>query len=210
MGPDAEAVYDQIAEAWAKSRSGPWPEVTRFVASLPRGARLLDVGAGSGRYLKIRETAGLQALAVDVSRAQLKIASREAPDARLIRGDLRALPLRAGTADGALVVAVVHHLETREERVAALREVRRVLAPGGNALVSAWSRDSDTFEGARAAPRGGPADFLVPFKAGQAVPVDRFFHAYGQGELAAEAKEAGFGGVREWAARENWFVEARA
>jgi SAM-dependent methyltransferase len=207
---DAEAVYDAIAEAWVKTRSGPWPEVRRFLEGLPRGSRLVDVGAGSGRYLKVDEAQGLRLVGVDISRGQLTVARREAPGARLLRGDGRALPLRGGVADGVLVVAVVHHFAARSQRVAALAEARRILAQGGRALITCWSRDADVFEGAASAPGGGPHDFMVPFKADLAAPFERFFHAYGGGELGAEAREAGFTAVSEWTARANCFVEARA
>src|SRR6185295_10097314 len=82
---DAEAVYDAIAEAWVKTRSGPWPEVREFLQGLPRASRMVDVGAGSGRYLKVEEARGLALVGVDVSRGQLAVARREAPDAGLVR-----------------------------------------------------------------------------------------------------------------------------
>ncbi len=207
---DAEAVYDAIAEAWVKTRSGPWPEVREFLEAVPRGARLVDVGAGSGRYLKVEEARGLALVGIDVSRGQLAVARREAPAAHLVRADARALPVRAEAADAVMLVAVVHHLERREERIAALAEARRVLKPRGRALVTCWSREAEVFDGARPAPGGGPRDFLVPFKAEQAAPVERFFHAYDPGELEREAMQAGFSAGREWTARANRFVEARA
>lgn len=207
---DAEAVYDAIAEAWVKTRSGPWPEVREFLQTIPRGARLVDVGAGSGRYLKVDEARGLTLVGVDVSRGQLAVARREAPEARLVRGDARALPLRREAASAVMLVAVVHHFERREDRVAAIAEARRILKPRGRALLTCWSREADVFDGARPAPGRGPRDFLVPFKAEQAAPVERFFHAYDPGELEREAQEAGFSAGREWTARANRFVEARA
>ncbi len=206
--PDAEAVYDAIAEAWARTRSGPWPEVTSFLASMPRGARVIDVGAGSGRYLQVHEAAGLRVAGVDVSRGLLAVARRTVPRAELMRGDARSLPVKGRAADGALVIAVVHHFDHRTDRLRAAAEACRALKVGGRALFSAWGAEAEVFAGARPLEGGGPRDFLVPFKEQLRAPVDRFFHAYEVGELAAEAREAGFSAVREWTARENRFVEA--
>lgn len=207
---EAEAAYDAIAEAWAKTRSGPWPEVTSFLHALPRGALVADVGGGSGRYLQVPEAKGLRMVIVDVSRGQLAVAARAVPGSRLARGDARAVPMRGACADGALLVAVIHHFEAPEDRGAVLRELHRVLRPGARGLISAWGTDAEDFRDARKAPGGGPQDFLVEFKAEQPKPVDRFFHAYAEGELRAEALKAGFPTVREWTARDNRFVEVMA
>jgi len=72
--PDMEAVYDAIAEAWARTRSGAWPAVRQFLASLPRGTLLADVGAGSGRYFEVDEARGLKILGLDLSKGQLEVA----------------------------------------------------------------------------------------------------------------------------------------
>lgn len=55
--------------------------------------------------------------------------------------DCLQLPLRDGVADGVISIAVLHHLATRERRLQALDEMRRVLAPGGRALVTVWAKD---------------------------------------------------------------------
>lgn len=55
--------------------------------------------------------------------------------------DCLQLPLRDNVADGVISVAVLHHLSTRERRLQALREMHRVLVPGGRALVTVWARD---------------------------------------------------------------------
>jgi tRNA (uracil-5-)-methyltransferase TRM9 len=204
---EAEAAYDAIAEAWARTRSGPWPEVTSFLGTLPRGARVADVGGGSGRYLKVREAEGLRMVAFDVSRGQLAVARRDIPGARLVRADARWLPARSGSADAGLLVAVLHHFERPEDRRAALEELRRVLAPGARAVITVWGTHDEDFSTALKAPGGGANDYLVPFKEGQQEPVMRFFHAYVEAELSREAKAAGFADVRAWEERGNWVAE---
>lgn len=55
--------------------------------------------------------------------------------------DCLQLPLRDNTADGIISIAVLHHLSTSDRRLQALREMYRVLAPGGRALVTVWAKD---------------------------------------------------------------------
>ena len=50
--------------------------------------------------------------------------------------DTLAIPLRTNSVDAVLSIAVLHHISTEARRVAALRELLRVLRLGGELLVS--------------------------------------------------------------------------
>lgn len=56
-------------------------------------------------------------------------------------GDCLSTMFRDRVFDGVISVAVLHHLSTRERRLMALREISRVLAPGGRSLVTVWAKD---------------------------------------------------------------------
>src|SRR5438445_10851278 len=70
---DIRATYDRIAESFAARRREPWPEVRSFIESLPRGSRVLDLGAGHGRHTTILAGLGHHAVALDFSRRLLSI-----------------------------------------------------------------------------------------------------------------------------------------
>lgn len=208
---DAEKAYDRMAAPRARLLGDPWPTVGRFIGGLPRGALVLDVGAGNGRYFGMPESLGLRWIAVDLSREQLKLARRSLPpQSFLLRADGRALPVRRRRVDAALAVAVVHHLQTRGDRVALLHEIAESLRPGAPWLASAWSDTAAFARRGRLAEGGGPRDVLIPFREGLSEPVDRFFHLYADGELAAEAAEAGLGRVGEVLEAENRFASGFA
>ena len=44
-------VYDDIASHFSDTRHKPWPEVLKFVQSLPVGSILVDIGCGNGKYI---------------------------------------------------------------------------------------------------------------------------------------------------------------
>lgn len=44
-------IYDTIAEHFSDTRCKPWPNVLKFMHSLPIGSILVDVGCGNGKYL---------------------------------------------------------------------------------------------------------------------------------------------------------------
>lgn len=101
---------------------------------LPPGPlRLLDVGCGTGGTTA--RLAGLgSVLGLERERAALGLArSRELAGAALAGADAAALPVRTGSVDAVVLLDVLEHVD---DESAVLGEVRRVLAPGGLALVT--------------------------------------------------------------------------
>ncbi len=75
------------------------------------------------------------AVGVDFSREQLRLATRNAPDASLAQGDMTNLPFRDGTFDAVTAYHSLIHVPMDEHR-AAIEEFARVLCPDGRLLVS--------------------------------------------------------------------------
>ena len=55
--------------------------------------------------------------------------------------DCLSVPVRTACVDVAISIAVIHHMSTQERRLAALKELVRVLRPGGRALVYVWAKE---------------------------------------------------------------------
>ena len=105
--------------------------LARAGAGPPRpGDRVVDVGCGTGAVLE-RFGSGAVAVGIDDHEEALAFARRKS-GARLARADARALPFRTGSVDRLFLLDVAEHV-SEDERVFA--EVRRVLAPGGLAVV---------------------------------------------------------------------------
>jgi SAM-dependent methyltransferase len=114
----------------------------RLVAELAGGRveRVLDVGSGVGALLPdIVETyPGATVLAVDRSPGMLRLAGHGSQRAVM---DARALGVRSGGFDRAVLAFMLFHLDQPE---AALREVRRTLRPGGRVGTLTWAADLDS------------------------------------------------------------------
>ncbi len=212
------ATYERIAEPFAASRAEPWPEVLTFAASLPTAARIVDVGCGNGRHARTLAAEGHPVVAVDFARNLLLI-GRRGSRGRIwgrhigwVQGEATTLPLRSGSMDAALCVAVLHHLPSRDERVRALREIRRVLVSGGRAFVSVWAMDQPRFRRAVEARKGLPAevrgDVEVPWTMPDGVVIPRYYHLFQEGELERLIIESGLHGERFFRGPGNLFAEA--
>jgi SAM-dependent methyltransferase len=102
----------------------------------PPSGLVLDAGAGEGIDLaSVGLTPGCRAVGVELSPGGiLATAARisTVPRARLVRGNILAMPLRSNAFDYAYSYGVVHHTIDPE---GAVREIARTLKPGGDLLV---------------------------------------------------------------------------
>lgn len=105
-------------------------------AAIDPGDRILDLACGAGRHLTLLRAAGLAATGLDLSLPLLRRAERADGPGGVVRGDMRALPFAPGS-----FAAVVQfftsfgYFASRREDRGVLREVRRVLRPGGTFLL---------------------------------------------------------------------------
>jgi ubiquinone/menaquinone biosynthesis C-methylase UbiE len=172
-----QAAYDQLADAYAQSNHGAMPEdlerlARRILIRLPVGARIIDIGCGTGRDMAWFEAHGLEAVGVDRSTGMLNHA-RRAVRGHIAAADMRALPFAKATFDAAWCCAALLHLP-RSEAPVALVEIRRVLRLGAPILLSMQEGDGDVWE------------------VGYGRDIERYFVRYQRGQLECLLHEAGF------------------
>lgn len=104
-----------------------------LLAATPAGARIaLDVGCGDGAKTQwLREQCATDALLIGIDRDVTAL--RSAPALAAIAGAAEALPLRDGCVDLIWCVAALQLFTDRQQ---ALRELWRVLRPGGMLLIA--------------------------------------------------------------------------
>ncbi len=107
-------------------------------------ARILDYGCGYGRTLGELSKAGyVSAVGSDFSAAMLGRARREVPHSMLVRTDGLALPIKSKSIDAVLLFAVLTCIPDDNDQRVLLKEVERVLRPGGLLYISDLLVNSD-------------------------------------------------------------------
>lgn len=159
LDPEIRRFYDRYDERDRLTR-GPFllkrlrtqELLHRYLPKPP--ARLIDVGGGPGAYACALAETGYDVTLVDpvprhVEEARAACAEHRGHGiARAEVGDARDLSAFAEAAfDGALCLGPLYHLTAREDRLRALREVARVVSPGGPVLAAAISRCASLLDG---------------------------------------------------------------
>jgi demethylmenaquinone methyltransferase / 2-methoxy-6-polyprenyl-1,4-benzoquinol methylase len=188
-------VYDAMNRVMTAGLDQRWRREAAEAVVRP-GNRVLDSCCGTGDLAIAAAAAGGNVTGIDFSRQMLERARRKAPDIEWIEGDALALPFPDASFDAATVGFGVRNLSELDK---GLRELRRVLRPGGRLAILEITR-----------PRGLLAPFyrlwfdvLIP-AAGKVLPggaaytylpasVRRF---PGPDELAGLVRGAGFDDVR--------------
>jgi len=131
---DAAAVYDRGRPEY------PPAVAARIAAELGAGpgARVVDVGAGTGKLTRPLLATGLDVVGIEpLERMRAALAAAVGPD-RALDGRAEALPLADASVDGAVAADAFHWFDG--ERTAA--ELHRVVRPGGG-VVLAWTVNDD-------------------------------------------------------------------
>ncbi len=135
----------QIYEDWfVPSLFAPWAPVLVQTAGTAPGEQVLDVACGTGVVAReARRTVGAagRAVGVDVNASMLAVAERCGPDVHWEKAAAEALPFDDASFDR---VVCQFGLMFFEDRTRALREMARVLRPGGGMAIAVWSSLGDT------------------------------------------------------------------
>ena len=165
-----ESSRDHFLDVWTRRAM-----IEAIAGAVPAGGVVVDAGCSSGYLLedleKIYPDATL--VGVDLVAAGLYRSANNAPGAQLVLGDVCDLPLNDDVADAVVSANLLEHVP---DDVGGLREMHRVLKPGGVAAV------------------------VIPAGPGTYDYYDKFLgheRRYARHELANKAKSVGFDVVRD-------------
>lgn len=158
--------FGAAAAAYERGRPSYPPEAIDWL--LPPGARhVLDLGAGTGKLTVRLVERGLDVTAVDPIPEMLEVLSSSLPDTPALLGTAEDIPLPDDSVDSVLVAQAWHWFDAER----ALREVARVLRPGGRlGLVwnnrderMGWVKDLGRIIGHEMDPFSQTVDLPAPF-----------------------------------------------
>jgi ubiquinone/menaquinone biosynthesis C-methylase UbiE len=130
--------FDSVADAYERSRPQYAPEALAWIAVRLPLRRVLDLAAGTGKLTRQLVALGADVVAVEPGDEMRAVLQRVLPDVEALPGSAEAIPLPDESVDAVTVGQAFHWFRTGE----ALREMRRVLRPGGG-IALLWNEWDD-------------------------------------------------------------------
>ena len=174
---DYDALYHTPAGQYFMNRK---IDTMLKLAAFPQGSHLLEVGCASGVYTFALARLGFQMTGLDLSPECVRIGTQKAervglPHINFTVGDAEALSqIEDNTFDGVISFSVLRYVP---DPAKAIREIYRVLRPGGMAVVDFPNKRSPWFT------------FLKPLLTGQTHIHD---HQYTTGQIQRMLQDTGF------------------
>jgi SAM-dependent methyltransferase len=137
--------YEAIAESFDETREKPlWPPLADLLKEVKDGEKILDAGCGNGRLLRALGEKKIKYVGTDLSENLIKICQEKYPESDFSVADILNLGvLPELDFDWVFSIAVLHHLPGADLQVAALKQLKNKVRPGGEIVVTVWNMWSE-------------------------------------------------------------------
>ncbi len=136
MFDDVAEKYDLTNDVLALGQTRRWRRLVLEAVDPQPGERVLDLAAGTGTSSVPFSQAGATVVPTDFSLGMLRVGKKRQPFLPFVAGDGMHLPFRDGVFDAATISFGLRNIH---DRMAGLREIRRVVKPGGRLVVCEFS-----------------------------------------------------------------------
>ena len=138
----SDTFYSENSKKFSDTRFCLWDVVRDFGTNFTSNNIVLDAGCGNGKNIRYFKD-NCKIVGIDKCNALVQICNDRGYSVQ--QADINNIPFDSNTFDFIMCIAVVHHIETEQKRVDALKEMIRVLKPGGKLLITCWAYESDEY-----------------------------------------------------------------
>ncbi|XP_063314113.1 probable tRNA methyltransferase 9B [Pelobates fuscus] len=131
------SVYESTAPYFNEVQSKAWPKVRQFLLEQEPGSLIVDIGCGTGKYLSVNSE--IYNLGCDYCKPLVDIAKNNKVEVMVC--DNLNLPFRDKCFDTVISIGVIHHFSTKQRRIRAIKEMARILLPGGQIMLYVWAME---------------------------------------------------------------------
>lgn len=131
------SVYNRTATYFSELQSKAWPRVREFLLEQKPGSLVADIGCGTGKYLDVNSQ--VYNLGCDYCGPLVEIARSKGCEVMIC--DNLNLPFRGQCFNAVISIGVIHHFSTKQRRIKAIKEMARVLVPGGQMMIYVWAME---------------------------------------------------------------------
>jgi ubiquinone/menaquinone biosynthesis C-methylase UbiE len=192
--------YNRMAPYFSITRPHLSADLLELKQYTQKGDRVLDLGCGNGRLYDLFKEIGSDYTGIDVSAKMIEIARAKFPDGNFkLQKNPSEIKFQNHTFDEVYCLSVFHHIPSLELRLKLLKEIKRVLKPGGNLVMTVWNLQNrpklflELLYNKIRNPFLDFGDLFIPFhdNTGKLI-ANRYHHSYSGKELVNLAKSLGF------------------
>jgi len=175
-------MYSNIANHFDKTRSYVWNCVKEFLSDInPDNKLLLEAGCGNGKNLLYSKSIGFEVEGYDNCFEFVNLCCNRGLNC--FEWDIRN-PIEKQY-DIILCIAVIHHLQTEEERLLCLQNLFNILKSGGKMLLTFWSYETILNNKKSISPKiFNIGDNMVPWKTCKGIICSyRYYYIYDENSI---------------------------
>lgn len=134
-------VYNLIAKEFSASRKYPWDELQVVIPHIREGFKVLDLGCGNGRLIKLLDESHKKYdyLGVDFSKEFISHAKEKYTNHSFELNDMSKVDYPENSFDMIFMIASFHHLDSKKERLELLNKINKWLKPNGYLFMTNWN-----------------------------------------------------------------------
>ncbi len=201
--------YNQTAKDYARTRAFISDDLKFLGKYAVAKDRILDSGCASGRLSEIFQKKEIDYFGIDFSEKLIDIAKKQYPKGKFQTANVLAAPFPENHFDKIYSISVIHNIPSKEFQLQYLKEMRRLLKPGGFLIVRVWDfwkrkQGWQLFLRYAFLKLSGKSeldffDIFVPWKDSQGkIVVQRYFHCFTKKSIVNLVKKAGFNVKEVW------------
>jgi len=195
--------YNLIAEDFSRTRNFISQDLRVLGEYTLPGEKVLDLGCGNARFFEVLKEKKADYYGVDNSENLIAIAKKKYPKAKFQIAEALNLPFPNNFFDKVYSLAVLHHIPSKNFRLSFLKEVKRILKPGGLLILKVWDlwkREEGlklifkyTFLKLIGKSKLDFGDIFLPWRNSQGkILASRYYHCFKKREMENLVKETGF------------------
>jgi tRNA (uracil-5-)-methyltransferase TRM9 len=174
--------YNSISSHFKQTRVYLWPSAKTFLDTIKPYELVSDIGCGNGRGIKEYP---FISIGCDICLPNLIEANSQLDG--VIRGNAIHLPYKNNQFDKLISIAVIHHLSSPERRKQAIKELVRIVRPGGKLFIQVWALEQPTDSRRKFIKQDNMVSWVLQKKYTKDKVKDetyhRFYHVFKDGEL---------------------------
>jgi len=188
----ATSFYQENAEAFSDTRFCLWDVVRDFGKQFTKNDYVLDAGCGNGKNIKYFQNQ-TTIMGFDKSMPLLEICKKKGYD--VFHSDILDIVMDDESFHYIICIAVIHHLDSLQKHISAIRELMRLLKPNGQLLVTLWAFESDDYSKKKNFQKGGN---IVKFN-----QAERYYYIYDESMVKELLDKLNYKSTYYWE-RGNW------